>query len=74
MSILNRFGDGVRRAIVVVAFIGIPLAVWWAAMPMIGSLPLSEGIRRLLTWAVLGTMAFGAAGGVLVWRDLDREP
>ena len=74
MTIWNRFGDGMRRLIVVAAFLGVPLGVWWAAMPMIGGLDMPDGIRQLLTWSVLATAAFGLSAGFLVWRDLDKEP
>ncbi|MEZ4316481.1 MAG: hypothetical protein R3F61_03220 [Myxococcota bacterium] len=74
-EILRTWGaPGVRKLIVVIAFLVVPVGVWWAAMPMISTLPLPPAIQTLLTWAVVGTALFGAASGVLVWRDLDAEP
>ena len=74
-DILNRkAGPGIRRVVVAIAFVGIPVGVWWSATPMISKLPMSDDIRRLLMLSVLATLAFGLSAGVLVWRDLDREP
>ncbi len=78
MSIIRTMWDhsgaAIRRVLVVVAFIGIPVGIWWAASPMIGTLSMSADIRWLLNLSVMATMAFGLSAGILVWRDLDREP
>ena len=67
-------GDALRRILVIAAFVGVPVGIWWAASPMIGSYGMSDDVRWLLNLSVMATMAFGLAAGVLVWRDLDREP
>lgn len=67
--------SGVARVVVVLTmFLVVPVGVWWVAMPLISDLPLSDSVRRLLTFAVLGTLAFGVASAFLVLKGMADEP
>lgn len=74
VSFRKAAGPYVSRLIVLLAFIGIPLGVWWIASPMIQKVPLSEGYRGLMMMMVFATVAFGGTSAWLVWRDLADEP
>ena len=63
-----------RVAIVLVMFLVVPVGVWWIAMPQITSLPMSESVRRLMVFAVLGTLAFAVASAYLVLKGMVEEP
>jgi hypothetical protein len=73
-TLWDNTGNALRRLLVIAAFVGVPVGIWWAASPLIGSLGMSDDVRWLLNLSVVATMAFGLSAGILVWRDLDREP
>ncbi|MCB9668228.1 MAG: hypothetical protein H6734_02030 [Alphaproteobacteria bacterium] len=62
------------RLVVLGAFVGIPLAVWWIASPLLGTKHVGEATRGLMTTLILASVVFGLTSAWMVWRDLDAEP
>lgn len=73
-TVRRNLGPWTGQAIVLGMFVGVPVAIWWVASPMIQTLPMDQSYRSLMSTMVLASVVFGLTSAFMVWRDLANEP